>query len=67
MARRKTRTKLRFQIPKAIADLDNALAHLQYLDELQEGRHPIVEEHMPLIVVGFNTLKTALKRFREAL
>jgi len=65
MAGRSTRNKLRFQVKKAIADIERAQKHLKYLDELQEGRHPRVEERLPKLIMAMEYLITALERFRE--
>jgi len=65
MAPRSTRNKLRFQVRKAIEDVNRALGHLQKLDEIQQGRHPRIEEGLPRLVMACEYLIHALERFRE--
>lgn len=67
MAARKTRVKLRFQVEKAIADIDRALGHLQRLDELNATRHYVVNTQLPLLVEMLDNTRKVFKRFREIL
>lgn len=67
MAARKTRVKLRFQVEKAVADIDRALGHLQNLDDLNAGRHYVVNTQLPLLVEMLDNTRKVFKRFREIL
>lgn len=67
MAKRSTRNKMRFQAKKAIEDIDRAMEHLAKLDILQADRSPHVNNTLPSIVAGAETLKVLITRFRDTL
>jgi len=67
MAARKTRVKLKFQAEKAIADIDRALGHLQYMDEINAGRHYVINTQLPLLVEMLVNTLDVFKKFRANL
>ncbi len=67
MTTRSTRNKIRFQAEKAYADIDRALGHLKYLDELQEGRSGYIERYLPRLVELIMELMVVMTQFRDGL
>lgn len=67
MAGRTTRNKIRFQAKKAVEDIDRAVGHLCLMNNIADGRHPIVNEYIPVIVTLIEEMQKILKKFRENL
>lgn len=67
MAARKTRVKLKFQVEKAMADIDRALGHLQYMDDVNEQRHYVINTQLPSLVEMLTNVIEVLRRFRANL
>ena len=64
---RSTRNKLRWQVEKAVGDIDRAIEHLARLDAMQGGQSDYINKHMPSLVVLLEGVKDPLNQFREGL
>jgi hypothetical protein len=67
MAGRSTRTKIRFQADKAIADLREALEHLGKLDAIQAGRSDWINDTLPQIVMCIEGLIEMINEWKQRL
>lgn len=67
LAPRSTRNKIRFQAKKASEDIDRAVGHLLQLNSIADGRHPICNDYMPIIVTLIEEMQKIITRFREQL
>ena len=67
MAKRSTRNKIKWQGRKAVETLSYCLQHLQYMQELADGRSEYINENLPLVLSAFDSFKDVLQAFRQGL
>lgn len=67
MTARSTRNKLRFQGFSALNDLRHAQDHLIGLAALADDQSPYINDNLPLIMTGLDTVQKALDKFYEGL
>jgi len=67
MAARSTRNKIRFQARSAMDDLKAAQVHLTQLGALANDQSPYIDEHLPVIMVALESVRTVLDKFSEGL
>jgi len=60
-----TRHKLRLQAKSAWEDLKRAQEHLIGMYAISDGRHPIVDEHLPTIVSAHELVMAAVEKVME--
>jgi len=58
---------MRWHADEASKHQEKALIHLKRLEELSQGRSPIVEDFLPTIVLTINTIQKTLEQFRARL
>jgi len=67
MAKRSTRTRIRFQIKKAANAIDDSIEHLAKADVHADGRSSIIGKRMPQLVTMLEGVKQVLLQFRGEL
>ena len=67
MTHRSTRNKLRWQVEKAVGNIDMAVEHMAKMDAIAEERSDYINQHVPGLVVLLEEVKKTLFRFREGL
>lgn len=67
MAGRKTRTKIRFQADKALADLDRCVEHLAKMEIIADERSPYINENLPKVIMVLEGARQILQQFKEGL
>jgi len=67
MATKSTRAKLRAQGILAWENLNRAQNNLTGVAAIADGRHPQVEEHLPVIIASLELVMNAVERFNEGL
>lgn len=61
MAGRSRRDKIKYQIDKAIADIDRCLNHLMYAHKVSMQQHPELEKFLPEFILAATMLQDSLK------
>jgi len=64
---RSTRNKLRWQVERAVGDIDLAVEHLAKMDAIAEEQSDYINQHVPGLVVLLEEVKNTLNRFRDGL
>lgn len=67
MTARSTRNRLRWQIGRAINDVNRCQSHLKQIDEMGEGQSAHINKFLPNIVEVSEMLVKVLEAFREGL
>jgi len=67
MAARSTRNKIRFQAKSAMEDLKASQVHLTQLGALANDQSPYIDNHLPTIMVGLESVRLVLDKFTEGL
>lgn len=67
MAQRSTRNKIRFQADSAFDNLRKAQIHLTQLAALADDQSNYINENLPVLIAGLDTVITAVDRFSEKL
>jgi len=67
MANRSTRNKLRFQADKVLTATKRVFEHLQYLDELAEGKSEYITKYLTFFASSLAEWETGFQRFKEGL
>jgi len=62
---RSTRNRIRFQVEKAMKQLDRLLEHLALANVIAGEDHPAFTAAMPQIVQGVEMLRDVLTAFRD--
>ena len=64
---RSTRNKIRFQVDKAADNMDKAIEHLGYAEELADGRSETITKHVVKLAIVLQGCKQLLSEFRDEL
>jgi hypothetical protein len=65
MPRQSTRGKMKTGMDRAIKAVDKVLDHLQAVDILADGKHPVVKDNMSVAVTLAASFKQFLMQFKE--
>ncbi len=67
MAARSTRNKLRWQVEKAMTNIDRAIENLAFIDAVADNRSEYIKTYMAGLVVMLTEVKKVLEEFRTGL
>ena len=67
MATRTTRNRIRWQSASALADLKKAQNHYAQMAGLADNRHPLLNDHLPVIMTTLDLVITSAEALDEAL
>ena len=67
MTQRSSRNKIRFQITSAFTDLSQAQDHLVQAAALADERSDYINEHLPVIIGGLQSLLAVLEKFEQGI
>jgi len=67
MTSRPTRNKLRHQAQKIVDSLVKCQGHLQFIDDLAEGRSGYINDNLPTLTFLLEEMIKTAKVFREGL
>lgn len=66
MARsRGTRGKIAYQADQCLMNIQRLYEHLQSIDELAQGRSPVIEQALPVLVELLTHVEEAFAEFRR--
>jgi len=64
---RSIRNKLRWQAEKIESNLLKAQGHLQFIDDLAEGKSNYIDDNLPVLTIFLEEMIKTIRAFRQGL